>query len=331
MKKKTWLIAAVAAVFTLLFITCGGDENDTRVTLTAGSEVYVDAEFTTTDVTFTGATGLTLENTDFRVVKNDGVNAVISAVAVNGDTANVTVTFPANEGESKQYIIGINDNSTKIKGSGSVSINHGMFFSMPNAWELDLFEKRGPSGPREYNFHGDGEFPNDTETFLDSRFLVIKSIDGGLESGFDSRGFASLQFKLKATSDNWDNDIAIHVEYQTSGVPPILAFEHTAIEEVFFVYDLSLFKDGISAAGINLTPGYANTQIIIEFGSRAAEGVFGAFSAYLTSANLTERAGDVKMLQHTGQVGPITVSTQIGWITKNPVGLVLPIDIGIWD
>jgi hypothetical protein len=50
----------------------------------------------------------------------------------------------------------------------------------------------------------------------------------------------------------------------------------------------------------------------------------------LTGADLEERAGDVSMLQHTGQTGPITAGTKLGWITKNPVGLVLPIDIGIW-
>jgi hypothetical protein len=90
-----------------------------RTELTAGPEVNVDAAVFTADVTFTGASGLSLEVSDFTVT----TGGTIGTVAVNGGTATVTVTFPANTSASaKTYTIGINPESMTIKGSGTVKI-----------------------------------------------------------------------------------------------------------------------------------------------------------------------------------------------------------------
>jgi len=92
---------------------------DTRVALTAGSPVNVTYTATSANVTFTGATGLTLAAADFAA--NNG--ATIGSVSVSGGTVTVTVNFSANAAASaKTYTVSINTSSTKIKGSAAVTI-----------------------------------------------------------------------------------------------------------------------------------------------------------------------------------------------------------------
>ncbi|MDR3334698.1 MAG: hypothetical protein LBT13_07420, partial [Treponema sp.] len=93
--------------------------SDTRVALIAGPAVEVAASATTANVTFTGATGLSLSAADFAVISG----GTMSGVNVNGDTATVSVGFAANTGTTpKTYTVSIAPGSTKIKGSAAVSI-----------------------------------------------------------------------------------------------------------------------------------------------------------------------------------------------------------------
>jgi photosystem II stability/assembly factor-like uncharacterized protein len=93
---------------------------DTRPTLTAGSAVSVAASATTANVTFTGATGLTLTTADFEVTSG----GTISNVSVDSNTATVTATFPANASTmDKTYTVSIASDSAVIKGTGTVAIN----------------------------------------------------------------------------------------------------------------------------------------------------------------------------------------------------------------
>jgi hypothetical protein len=114
-------VLLLAAIFT--FTGCPtdpDDEPDTRVELTAGVAVNVAVTATTANVTFTGATGLTLAAAEFAV----SAGGTISKVAVASDTATVSVTFGANTTAitAKTYTVSIASDSTKIKGSGTVVI-----------------------------------------------------------------------------------------------------------------------------------------------------------------------------------------------------------------
>jgi hypothetical protein len=93
---------------------------DERTELTAGSPVSVAASAGTADVTFTGAAELTLSAVDFAVSEG----GTISNVAVNSDTATVSVSFAANDSltSAKTYTVSIAADSTVIKGSATVVI-----------------------------------------------------------------------------------------------------------------------------------------------------------------------------------------------------------------
>ncbi|MDR1867913.1 MAG: hypothetical protein LBQ77_06590, partial [Treponema sp.] len=87
--------------------------------LTAGEAVDVGAEAATADVTFTGATDLTLAAADFAVTEG----ATISDVAVASDTVTVTITFSANTGETDvEYTVSINPDSEVIKGDAEATV-----------------------------------------------------------------------------------------------------------------------------------------------------------------------------------------------------------------
>jgi hypothetical protein len=109
-------------------------EEDFRilVTLNAGPAVQAEAATTTADVTFTGATGLTLSAADFAV--DNG--ASITNVQVVSDTATVSVGFADNTGvTSKTYTVSIVGGSTKIKGSATVAITQAAAVTI-NAFNL---------------------------------------------------------------------------------------------------------------------------------------------------------------------------------------------------
>jgi hypothetical protein len=87
--------------------------------LTAGEAVNAAASDTSKDVTFTGASGLSLSAADFAVSSG----GTISGVSVNDNTATVSVQFPANtEATAKTYTVSIASTSTKIKGNATVTI-----------------------------------------------------------------------------------------------------------------------------------------------------------------------------------------------------------------
>jgi hypothetical protein len=94
--------------------------SDTRKELTAGPVVNVAASDTIADVTFTGASGLSLSAVDFAVSSGTSV----TNVQVASDTATVSVTFPTNGSTTpKTYIVSIASDSAVIKGSGTIAIN----------------------------------------------------------------------------------------------------------------------------------------------------------------------------------------------------------------
>jgi formylglycine-generating enzyme required for sulfatase activity len=96
-------------------------EEDFRmlVTLGAGPAVNAAATGTTADVTFTGATGLTLNTADFAVTPG----GIITNVVMASDTATVSVSFAANtEAAAKTYTVSIASGSKKIKGVAEVVI-----------------------------------------------------------------------------------------------------------------------------------------------------------------------------------------------------------------
>jgi len=115
----------ITLILTLAFIACsndtGGDPGggDTRVTLTAGAAVNAAYNATSATVTFTGATGLTLSAADFTA----STGVAISSVSVSGGTVTVTVSFSANGYDTTRvFTVSINANSTKIKGSATVTV-----------------------------------------------------------------------------------------------------------------------------------------------------------------------------------------------------------------
>lgn len=125
--KKTHLLLVLLSIMAVLFMGCPEPDSpkptppgDTRVALTAGQSVSVLATATTANVTFTGAAGLVLLNTDFTVT----TGGTISSVTNSGGTATVAVTFAANTSNTqpKTYTVGISATSTVIKGEATVVI-----------------------------------------------------------------------------------------------------------------------------------------------------------------------------------------------------------------
>jgi hypothetical protein len=122
---KKLVFPAVVLICTALFLAACSNPNqpeitDTRTTLTAGSAVSALASAITANVTFTGASGLTLSTADFEV----SAGGTITVAGVASDTATVTVTFPANLSTvAKTYTVSIASGSTLIKGSATVDIN----------------------------------------------------------------------------------------------------------------------------------------------------------------------------------------------------------------
>ena len=97
-------------------------ETDTRALLTAGASVNALAEAVTANVTFSGASGLSLTSEDFAVISGD---ANITLVFVSGNTATVRINFAANNTtDVREYIIGINSDSEKIRGNTIVEVIH---------------------------------------------------------------------------------------------------------------------------------------------------------------------------------------------------------------
>jgi len=335
MKKKLWMIMAMAAMVGLLFVTCNDDDNngeDTRKTLTAGSAVSAAAGETSANVTFSGAEGLTLTGADFKVVFDASVNVSISStVTVNEGVATVVVTFPANTAAVKQYVIGINPNSKKIKGEATVNINHAAGGAAPNAQKLAAVED-GLSGYKAWTFNSSKAEPNKPATFKDSKFLVIKSINGGKSDGFLADGFESIEWEVAGAGSDW-GDLSNNGNWARMKAKPIadgdgwyVPFTHTATETIYLIYDLSKFWTALDDA-VKLS----NENAIFEFRFfwGPAEGVLGTYEAFLTAVNLGIGSGDAE-LKYDNNGAPAGGSweldhgTVFGWITRNPVGLVLP-------
>jgi hypothetical protein len=127
MKKSLFgLVALLLAA--IVFTGCptdadDGEQEDTRKELTAGPAVEVAASAATANVTFTGASGLSLSAADF-TVSSGGIISEVSEVSVSSDTATVTVGFAANisSTSTNTYTVSIAPDSAKIKGSATVSI-----------------------------------------------------------------------------------------------------------------------------------------------------------------------------------------------------------------
>jgi hypothetical protein len=101
---------------------------DTRVELAAGTGYSPAHDATSAQVTFTGAGALTtadLAAADFTLTPTT-VGVSISNVVVVAGTVTVTVTLTANIGTTdRTFVVGIADNSEKIKGDAKVNIVQG--------------------------------------------------------------------------------------------------------------------------------------------------------------------------------------------------------------
>ena len=118
-------IAALAAA--LVMMSCTDPflpPSDARAALAAGPAVQVSADQTSADVIFTGAAGLdNLPADDFVVISGD---ASITQVNTSGGTVTVTTGFDANTSSDTDntIVIGINPDSTVIRGNDTVTIVH---------------------------------------------------------------------------------------------------------------------------------------------------------------------------------------------------------------
>ena len=106
----------------MLFTGCpdpSSQEEDSRTRLAAGPAVQINADQTEAVVTFTGASGLELDETDFAVT----TGASFTDVDVDNGTVSLTVTFPVNtDAGPKIYTVSIDRSSEKIRGAGTVVI-----------------------------------------------------------------------------------------------------------------------------------------------------------------------------------------------------------------
>jgi hypothetical protein len=126
MKKLLLLIAAIVVIIAMAGCPDDSGDDDTnktedlRTELTANTGASVASDATTGAAEFNGATGLELTAADFSVTGG----GTITTVTVDGDKVTVTITFAANTTGTtpKTYTVGINANSTKIKGSAKVNI-----------------------------------------------------------------------------------------------------------------------------------------------------------------------------------------------------------------
>jgi hypothetical protein len=137
---KKWRLSALiyglsVPSLLIVFVCCGQliqeagtiSQKDNRVILSAGSPGSVDADATTASVTFTGATGLSLGVSDFKVTGE----ATIGNPVVSGDTVTVPLTFAANYMTGpKIYVVSIPGTNAAIRGSGSVTVTQSGLGSM---------------------------------------------------------------------------------------------------------------------------------------------------------------------------------------------------------
>jgi hypothetical protein len=95
--------------------------------LTAGDPVPVLASDTTANVTFTGASGLSLSRTDFAVSADGTISSSETGVVVSGDTVTVSVGFVPNTGATpKTYTVSIASDSPTIKKGPTVVITQAI-------------------------------------------------------------------------------------------------------------------------------------------------------------------------------------------------------------
>jgi hypothetical protein len=151
----------------------GSDLTDTRVELIAGGAVDALATATTADVTFTGATGLSLTAADFAVT----TGGTVGNVSVSDGTATVTVSFAANTADTaKTYTVSIASGSTTIKGSGTVVITQAAASGGGLTWTTVADSPFG-SGSIDINgvAYGGGTF-----VAVGSYGKIAHSADGGV-------------------------------------------------------------------------------------------------------------------------------------------------------
>jgi hypothetical protein len=94
--------------------------DDNRKVLTAGGDVSASANDIHASVTFTGATGLSLETVDFTVT---GTGSSVTGVSISGDTVTVTIGFSQNTtGEDRHFVVSVAASSTKIECPDEITI-----------------------------------------------------------------------------------------------------------------------------------------------------------------------------------------------------------------
>jgi len=188
---------------------------DTRVELTAGpSPVEVDYDAASADVTFTGATGLSLSEADFEV--SGGLS--ITNVAVAGDTVTVTVGLTENQfDESYDYIVSINLNSDHIKGGATVTITQAANPSGGADERVELSAGLGANVAYDatsatVTFTGAGTL---TGGDLDaSHFTVSDGADIGTISV--SNGTVTIAVSFAVNDDIWEKIYTVGIAFATS-------------------------------------------------------------------------------------------------------------------
>jgi len=330
--KKFTLITVVIAVSALFFAACdfSNDAKDTRVVLTAGPAVPVPASSTSAAVSFSGASGLTLAKSDFTVS-----GGTIDSVSVSGNNASVIIIIPENTGSDPViYLVGIAADSTIIRGKTKVTVTQAGVsapITIVNALKLGALQGSGGDGDNvRWVFNASGTIPMNSATFSGSKYLVIASVGGGKIANSTTldpttEGFEPIEIEFAGQGTDWGNGWAT-TRIKPQAVNYIVPFTHSATETVYFVYDLSAFS-GFSAFSDLGDNGLFNAaNIEVRFVWDVAVLALGQYKAYLTTVNLSSTGADTLMKMDNGEANQYWIpdGTTFGWITTNPVGLVLP-------
>ena len=200
-----------------------------------------------------------------------------------------------------------------------------------NAYKLERtqFEKAGEGFITEWGFKGaadDEDFgaPQNTKTFLSSKFIIIATVGGGVIGGpsgspkteFNPLGYEPIKFKVDAANllanGDWDNATYVENTFRlkaTNTQDWIVSFPHSEDETVFFVYDLNNFNTKFG--GINNT----NSQIVFKIAWGPDEKSLGQYQAYITDAALTRGLG-IEIKNDSSDTN-LADGVSLGWITKN--------------
>lgn len=199
-------------------------------------------------------------------------------------------------------------------------LDDGGNVTVPNAQKL-TFNDWG-DGP-ELDFNSSKAAPHDIQTFLNAKYLVITSVGGGRSKDYlgddnyvteySANGFEEIQFFVDSANNDWADDYSrATLKYKVNdgeGGDWLIQFAHSQTETVYFIYDISAFSWSLDA----ITD--TDSDIVFKFSWAPAAKILGEYAAYITDIDLTKNGTAME----DAWDGP-----DLGWITLNPAGLVLP-------